>query len=231
MKVWYLLNGIVNIILMHDLEKLYQSTYDGWERFYIINTPQGQVQFHKDKQGLPYINLEQSGQEAAIMLMQNAQEQMTKGTALMQTVRGNYEGYTKKEVLQANEMQCAQAMIGNPSEGNYRGMVSRNMIKNCLITPTNITNARDMFGPDLSSIQGKTVRCTPAPVVADYVAAPSSFVEQNKIITMAADLFFVDGTAFLLTLSRNIKFVMVEHVPVQTAKVLVKHMECVLQVY
>ncbi len=37
------------------------------------------------------------------------------------------------------------------------------------------------------------------------------------MITLAADVFFVDGTAFLLTVARRIKFVTAEHVPVRTA--------------
>jgi hypothetical protein len=66
-----------------------------------VHTAQGQVHFHKDKQGLPYIDLEQSGRMAAIMLMQNASQQTTgsEGVALVQTVRENYEGYTKREVM------------------------------------------------------------------------------------------------------------------------------------
>ncbi len=39
-------------------------------------------------------------------------------------------------------------------------------------------------------------------MVADYVAVPSALVEQNKVVTIAADIFFVDGTAFLITLLR-----------------------------
>ena len=74
-----------------------------------------------------------------MMLIQNAHEQMIEGTTV-QMVRGNYEGYTKKEILQAKAGQRAQAMIGSPSESKYRGMVSRSMIKNCPITPVNITN-------------------------------------------------------------------------------------------
>ncbi len=80
-------------------------------------------------------------------------------------------------------------------------------------------------------MRGKTVRRTPAPVVGDYVAVPCSLVEWNRIITMAADMFFLDDTAFLITLSRNVKFITTEHTPVQTAKALVKHIEQVLQVY
>jgi hypothetical protein len=122
-------------------------------------------------------------------------------------------------------------MIGNPSKGDYRGLVSSNMIFNCLIAPTDITNARAIFRPDLASVRGKTVCRTPPPVVADHVAVPRAVVERNKVVTMAADVFFVNGAPFLVTLSRNIKFVMAEHLPVRMANALVKHIERVLHVY
>ncbi len=68
--------------------------------------PQGAVKFHKDEQGLPYINLEASNR-VAVMLLQSAQPEDTTrietATALVQTVRENYEGYTKREVLKAKE--------------------------------------------------------------------------------------------------------------------------------
>jgi hypothetical protein len=122
-------------------------------------------------------------------------------------------------------------MIGNPSKGGYKGLVSSNMISNCPIAPTDITNARAIFGSDLASVRGKIVRRTPAPVAADHVAVPCAVVERNKVVTMVADVFFVDGMPFLVTLSRNIKFVMVEHLPVRTANALVKHIERVLHIY
>ncbi len=56
-------------------------------------------------------------------------------------------------------------------------------------------------------------------------------VEQNKMVTLAADVFFVDGTAFLMTISRRIKFITAEHVPVRTAKCLAKHIDQVVHVY
>jgi hypothetical protein len=51
------------------------------------------------------------------------------------------------------------------------------------------------------------------------------------VITLAADVFFVDGTAFLLMVARRIKFVTAEHVPVRTATSLSKHLKRVLEVY
>jgi hypothetical protein len=210
LKVWYLPEGIANVFSMHELEKLYRITYNSWMGHRMVHTPKGAVNFYKDKQGLPYIDLDGTGEEAAIMLLQRVQGKQSKAggesmetiqTALVQMVQGNYLGYTKKDVLKAKEACRAQGMIGKPSKKDYEGVVSGNLITNCPITTSDISNAREMFGPDLTSIRGKTVRRTPTPMVADYVAVPRSLVETNKVITMAADVFFVDGTAFLLTMS------------------------------
>ncbi len=71
----------------------------------------GEVRFYKDKQGLPYIDLEESDQDAAMMLVQEhiwtSKFDEVKGMSLIQTVHGNYKGYTKKEVLQAQEARRA----------------------------------------------------------------------------------------------------------------------------
>ncbi len=116
-------------------------------------------------------------------------------------------------------------MISSPSKKDYRGMVSSNLISNCPFLTTDVTNARAIFGPDLASIQGKTVWRMPVPVVADYLVVPRSLVETNKVVMLAADVFFVDRTAFLLTVLQRIKFVKAEHMPVQTATSLSKHLK------
>ena len=233
LKVWYLPEGIANIISMHELESLYRITYDSWAGYYVVHTPEGEVRFYKDEQGLPYLDLEESSEAGTLLLMRRQGEtcDRDKGLSMVQTVRGNYEGYTKREVLRAKEARRAQAMMGNPSEKDYGGMVSNNMIPNCPVARSDIANAKAIFGPDLPSVRGKTVRRAPAPVVADYVAVPRELVEANKVTTLAADVFFVDGTAFLLTVARRIKFVTGEHLPTRTAASLSKHMRRVLDVY
>jgi hypothetical protein len=79
------------------------------------------------------------------------------GTLFVQTVQENFEGYTKREILQAKEARQAQAIIGSPSEEHYKGMVSSNIIKNCPINVSNVTNTRNIFGLDLASVRGKRV--------------------------------------------------------------------------
>ena len=81
----------------------------------MVHIDKGPVYFHKDKQGLPYIDLDASVYDAA--------------TTLVQTVRSNYEGFTKKDTKAAKTARKLQGMIGSPSEKDYGGMVSSNMIK------------------------------------------------------------------------------------------------------
>ena len=56
-------------------------------------------------------------------------------------------------------------------------------------------------------------------------------VDANKVLTLAADVFFVNGTAFLMTVMRQLKFITVEHLPVRMATQLSKHIKRVLEVY
>ena len=72
-------------------------------------------------------------------------------------VHSNYEGFTKKDVKAAKAARKLQGMINSPSDKDYGGMVSSNMIKNFPIDSTDVSNARSIFGPDLASVRGKTV--------------------------------------------------------------------------
>ncbi len=228
LKVWYIPEGIANIFSMNKLEKRYCITYKSWQGYYVVHRKNGEVWFYKDKNGLPYIDLKESLEDTAAMLVQTGSEEAA--TAFVQMVHQNYEGFTKCEVLQAKEAQQAMGMLGNPSTGYFKQMVRGNMINNCPVTSNTITNACTIFGPDLARLKGKTVRRMPALVAADYVAIPKEVVKQNKIITLAADVFFVNRIAFLLTVSRQIKFITTENVITRTAKSLSKHLQQVVQV-
>ena len=218
MESWYMPDGIANILSQHQVEQKYRVTYDSWDGFYVVHHPKGPVKFCKDHQGLPFIDMTDSSHEAAILLVQ--------------TVRGNYaEGFTKKEVAEAKVARRQQGMMGAVSEKDYRGLVSSHMLKNNNVSPAAVSDARTLFGPDLANVRGETVRIRPDPVVENYVAIPRDFVLANKHLTLAADVFFVDGIPFLLTLSRRVKFVTAEHCPVRTAVALSNHMKKVLRVY
>jgi hypothetical protein len=122
-------------------------------------------------------------------------------------------------------------MIGHPSERDFKAMVSANMIQNCPVTPPDITNANTIYGPDLAGTRGKTVRKKPDRVMLDYVAVPHEFMKLHKYVTLVADVMFVNGIAFLVTMSRGIKFITAEHIPTRTAKQLSKSLKRIMQLY
>ena len=107
---------------MNEIEKLHRITYNSIYGYYVIHTDKGLLFFHKDKQGLPYINIGASAYYAA--------------TILVQTVRSNYKSFTKKDIKAAKSARKLQGMIGSPSEKDYGRIVISNMIKTAqLIQP------------------------------------------------------------------------------------------------
>ena len=57
-------------------------------------------------------------------------------------------------------------------ERDFENMLRSNMIINCPVTFSNVKNAKLIFGPDITSLKGKSVRHKPASIVTDYVEIP-----------------------------------------------------------
>ncbi len=104
---------------MHELESLHCITYGSWAGYYVVHSPKREVRFYKDEQGLPYLDLSQADAAGAIVLLQR-KETGTK-VSLVQTMRGNYEGYTKREVLKAKEGPTRTGNDGKPQQEGLQG--------------------------------------------------------------------------------------------------------------
>jgi hypothetical protein len=77
---------------------------------------------------------------------------------LVNTVRGNFEGYTRHKVERAREAHCIQGMIANLSEREFAGMVREQLLTNCPVAVCDVDNANQNFGPDLANLKGETTR-------------------------------------------------------------------------
>jgi hypothetical protein len=93
---------------------------------------------------MPYLNIRDVEAEVAL--------------SFIQTVRGNMEGYTQREVKDARAAREAQAMLGHLTDRDFLGMVRSGMILNCPVTPSAVQNANRIFGPDLAGERGRHVR-------------------------------------------------------------------------
>ena len=123
-------------------------------------------------------------------------------------------------------------MVATPSPRDFQGMVRLNMLKDCPITNADTTNANTIFGTDLATIRGKTVRRRPKRVITDYVNIPRELVEVNQRVTLAADVMFVNSVPFLVSVSRNINLITIEHAPSpRTATSLGSLLQRIVRVY
>ena len=95
-------------------------------------------------------------------------------------VSENREGFTQREYKGAREAQRAMHLLGFPPERDFENMVRLNMIVNCSGTFDDVKNAKLIFGPDITSLKGKSVRRKPASVVTDYVEIHREILKHRK---------------------------------------------------
>ena len=237
----------------------YDSTQRGGA--FIVETPSGEVVFERcEVTGFPYIDLTEEGNSMAVQLVQatstrsmnaasarnrnNANDDMDEATAnnhldhhvaTPTTLRRRYEGFTRREVEEAIKARLAQAAAGFPSDATMKSEVSRkspsSLYQKCPTTTKDITNAKKIFGPSVPCLKGKQVRRKPDRVNPSYVSIPADLIKQHKFVILAADVMFVCGMPFLISLSRGIKFVTVQYVPRRTAPELANAFKNIVALY
>jgi hypothetical protein len=93
-------SGIANVLSLHKLGQKYDVTYNSNDRggVFIVTTPRGVVEFHPSPNGLHFVDLK-AHPEAAVILAQVSVPSATQDHYVnVNTVRQNYEGFTKHQV-------------------------------------------------------------------------------------------------------------------------------------
>ena len=69
------------------------------------------------------------------------------------------------------------------------------------ITEADHKQSNTIFGPNLPGIRGSTVQKKPEWVEPEYVDVPRAIVDMNQLVTLTAEVKFVNQVPFLITLS------------------------------
>ncbi len=188
-------HSIVNVLSLYKAKQHHQVTYDSKDQggVFQVHTGEGIIEFKPSTWGLHYHNL--SDPESNIELM------------LVNTVRGNFEGYTCHEVERVREARRIQGMIANPTERKFAGMVHEQLLTNCPVTVCDVDNANQIFGPDLPNLRGKATRTKLECVRVEYVQIPQDFVQLHKYVMLVVDIMFVNGLPFLVTSLQGLSLV------------------------
>jgi hypothetical protein len=104
-----------------------------------------------------------------------------------------------------------KAKVGYASNKDLIWALKTRAIKNCEVKPKDLENAIAIWGKNVAELKGKTVRKMPAPVVSDIMKVPRDLLNLEKDLSLALDIFFVNGIPFLITLSLRIYFMTVSN--------------------
>jgi hypothetical protein len=203
--VWFNKDTIANILSLAKVKvkERYPVLCDSTDgNHFVVGQPHKAVIFKQSKSVMYYHDTENRD-----VVMDN-------------TMKENREGFTEREYQEAKQARRALGLVGYPSTKDSTNMVLSNMILNFPVTPSNIKATHKIFGPNIASLKEKTTRNTPEPVLTDYVDIPKEIMSLNKNVTVTADVMFLDGIRFFISVASKLKFATSEYVPRKTKPLL-----------
>ena len=99
----------------------------------------------------------------------------------------------------------------------FKQLIGTKDLKNNPVSHENIFHAQATFGPNVSGLKGRATRKRPHRVVRSRCKISRDFYLLNKFVTLTADVMFVSGIPFLVTLSDSLKYTTAEFIPTRTA--------------
>ena len=162
--------------------------------------PNKTIKFQRSPEGLYFYKVSKLYLESADSTTKTEQ------CHLIDTVAENRKGYTLRQFERAKTARKLYHNIGTPTVTNFKALLRSNAIKDCPVTVEDVNIAEKIFGPDISSLKGKSTRRKPKPVTSDVIQIPKELIMQHHDIELCMDTMFVNDCGFLTAIDRTIKF-------------------------
>ena len=216
--VWYDKYGIANILSLSNVTKRYRVTYDSRNTDgFVIHKPKGPNQYFKQHtSGLFFLDTRTKNETSNIFLT---------------TVDNNKSKFTKRDIKSAELARTIQDRIGRPPLRTYVNIVKNNLLPNIPITIKDILNAEQIFGPNLGSLKGKTVRSTPKKVEFAEIDLPKDIKELYSDVEISGDVMFINKIPFFISISHKIKFGTAEALKNRKAETILKAIQHIHRIY
>ena len=229
-SVWYNPRSLANILSLSKISKHYRVTVDTRkEDVFVVHKHDGTtMKFILSDIGLYYYDTRLN----ASNLTSKSPPQHPVPVIMVNTVAGNMQGFTSRQIQGASEARQLYRIVGRPSYQKFRNLIKFNLLHDCPVTLQDIDTAMEIYGRDIGEIKGKTVRARHSPV---HIQLPEPIPPQVKsqLINMilTADIFFVDGLKIFTTITRNLKFTTVQMIKDRSMKTIQECFTHVLQMY
>jgi hypothetical protein len=120
------------------------------------------------------------------------EEQKEKGgSSLISTVAENRKGYTLRQFERAKEARRLYYIVGTPTVNNFKSLLRMNVIQICPVTVEDVNISEKIFGPDMSSLKGKSTRRKPKPMRSDLIEIPKEIIMKHHDIDLCMDAMYI----------------------------------------
>jgi hypothetical protein len=117
--VWYNTKAITNILALSNVIKQYHVTYDSDDQMFVV---------HREPENKPNITFWMH--ESMVHYYNLRNEEFT----FINTVSGNKEGFTQRQIKGAEVAQTLYATLSYPSWKDFKWVIWSNQIKDCPVT-------------------------------------------------------------------------------------------------
>ena len=218
--VWFDPDGLANIMSMDEVADMFRLTMDtDAERSINMHKQDGTIIKFKPVTARVYSHM---------LDVHNHDD--NKFWSFIQTVSGQKEYYTKREIEDANNARRFQNIIMRPS-ARFTADTAIKHLPNCPITRRALAVADDIYGPNLGSIKGKTPHKTIKHVPGNTDPVPPEILKRHRHLTIVTDIMFINKEPFLVTYSRALRFGTVTHLSNRQTKGIKQSLKSTVRMY
>ena len=131
---------------------------------------------------------------------------------LINTVSVKNQSLSKIQIDGAEQTKTLYTKLGYPTVRGFRWIFQNQQTIDFPVTVQDIDIAPAIWGKNISALKGNTTRKKLIHVSGEIVIIPKELIEIQKYVFMIAEIFFINGIPFFISLSCNITFTTVIHI-------------------
>jgi hypothetical protein len=156
------------------------------DAIYVFNEDGTYMRFARTANGMYCIDLNSNGDEAMVMAHR--------------TVKGESAKFSAIDCRRAEKIRHLQEVLACPSDYNLANAVEHNVIGNNPFTRRDVRIAKQVFGPDVPAMKGKTVKSkSKMPRENKISDLPYNIIKEYSDVHLSINLMHVNGINFLIS--------------------------------
>jgi hypothetical protein len=189
--------GVANLLLLAQVSKEHRAYLDTaidnvFYVFYVYDDDGSYIKFELNKNILYCLHVD-DGSSPHIFLT---------------IVDGKSKSYSDLDVHRATLARDIQNRLVLPSDVDFANSLENGTIPECGINRRDIRIAKDIFGPNGNSLEGKTVQRKSKLACSDEVMdLPKHIVDKYINVTLGIDVMHVNGNKFLIAIPEHIGYI------------------------